>query len=153
MARFTIITVLCSTLLASCGGGDEEKQTTDTNELLGTWKKSCFMDDSDQNDIEYFTEIYEFKEDVINISFTLYATSTCENEVFSGSVELAYVVGDKSTTAAGDEVTNIDITMPDSEVILDIFKVEQSYLYLGEERSDNLRPDIINFKNWYEKQY
>ncbi len=152
MARFTIITVLCSTLLASCGG-DEEKQTTDTNELLGTWKVACFMDDSDPDDIEYFTDTYEFKAEIINVNFILYASSACEKEVFSGSRQLSYVIGDKFKTAAGNEVTNIDITMPDGEVALNVFKVEQSYLYFGEERSDNLRPNIIDFTKWYEKQY
>ena len=66
---------------------------------------------------------------------------------------LTYTLGEKSNTISGDEVRNIDITIQRGDVVLDIFKIEQSYLYFGEFRDDGLRSDTIDFTSWYEKQY
>ncbi len=152
MIRCTLTTILFSSLLISCGSDDKQDESV-VNELLGTWKTGCLIDDSDPDDIEYTITTLEVKEKTINSQFTLYSTSSCENVLTSIPIELAYALGEKATTISGDEIRNIDITLQNGDVVLDIFKIEQSYLYFGEDRDDTLRSDTIDFTSWFEKQY
>lgn len=151
MIRCTLTTILFSSLLISCG--DEKHDEPVVNNLLGTWKAPCIIDDSDPKNIEYSAITLEVKEEIINSQFSLYSTSSCEKALTSTTTELTYILGEQATTLAGDEVRNIDITVSSGDVVLDIFKIEQGYLYFGEDRDDALRPDTVDFTVWFEKQY
>lgn len=149
MIRSTLTTILLSSLLISCDDNQDEPVVDD---FLGTWTASCIEDDSDPDNIEYITTISEIQGDVINVQYYVYPTSSCENAIFSYSTELPYILGEKSSTLSESSVRNIAITKEDA-VVLDIFIIEQGYLYFGEERDDGLRSDAIDYTFWFEKQY
>ena len=152
MIRYTLTTILFSSLLISCGS-DDKKDEPVANEFVGRWKTPCFIDDSEPDNIKYTITKMQVTEKTIKSQYTLYPTSTCENKIISFPIVLTYTLGEKSNTISGDEVRNIDITIQRGDVVLDIFKIEQSYLYFGEFRDDGLRSDTIDFTSWYEKQY
>ena len=149
-------TILFSLLLISCGSDDKQDDSvvnelqgdSVVNELLGTWKTGC-LDDSD----EYTITTLEVKEKTINSQFTSYSTSSCENVLTSTPLESTYTLGEEATTILGNEIRNIDIMLQNGDVVIDIFKIEQGYLYFGEARDDTLRADTIDFTSWFEKQY
>jgi len=151
--RSIISTFILVPLLISCGG-DKKSPVTETpvqNELLGIWIKTCAPHENGDSTM-HFDGTFIFENNIVTMDFTSYESSLCEIEVSSEYNEYEYVIGEELTTSAGNIVTELDIIIS-NETKLDVFKIEEGYLYFGVSRDDDLRPEAIDFTFWYEKQY
>jgi hypothetical protein len=127
------------------------------NRLSGTsWVSDCTVDDSILYDNKYFIKKLMFNESNAITEYVIFETSSCINSLSQDYLDSPYTLGDIYKTASNNEVQDINFTTSvNGEVtgeILDIYKIENNYLYLGVDRGDNLRPVEIDFNFRYEKQ-
>ena len=141
----------------SCNDDNGNSKVIDENPLSGTsWVSDCTVDDSILFDNKYFIKKLIFNESNAITEYIIFETSSCINSLSRDYLDSPYTLGDIYETASNNEVQDINFTTSvNGEVtgeILNIYKIENNYLYLGVERDDNLRPIAIDFNFRYEKQ-
>lgn len=145
MIRYSLITILFSLLLASCGDNKKDSVIEDPiieNSLIGTWESDCVADEGDQ----WLIETIKVTDEAVTLYQTFYPTSSCQNESEEVSQLVTYSLGEQSTAG----ITNIDIMIPGTDdIILDIFKIEAGVLYFGDDidEDDSTRPTDIDYGN------
>jgi hypothetical protein len=151
LIRCTLTTILLSSLLISCGESDTQDEVY-PNDLIGQWETHCNMDDSVPDKVTYSKFKHEFKESTVVTNYTWYESSSCEKVVRTVTSEMPYTIGENIITQNGDEVTTMDITLGSGKLYLEIFKIEQGYLYFGQRNeSSQVRADTIDFSVFYIK--
>jgi hypothetical protein len=141
----------------SCDDNNGDLNPIVDNRLSGTsWVSDCTVDDSILYDNKYFIKKLMFNESNAITEYVIFETSSCINSLSQDYLDSPYTLGDIYKTASNNEVQDINFTTSvNGEVtgeILDIYKIENNYLYLGVDRGDNLRPVEIDFNFRYEKQ-
>jgi hypothetical protein len=141
----------------SCDDNNGDLNLIVDNRLSGTsWVSDCTVDDSILYDNKYFIKKLMFNESNAITEYVIFETSSCINSLSQDYLDSPYTLGDIYKTASNNEVQDINFTTSvNGEVtgeILDIYKIENNYLYLGVDRGDNLRPVEIDFNFRYEKQ-
>jgi len=137
----------------SCDDNNGDSNDIVENSLSGTsWVSDCTVDDSVLYDNKYFIKKLMFNESNAITEYIIFETSSCINSLSRDSLDAPYTLGDIYETASNNEVQDINFTTNVNSEILDIYKIENNYLYLGVERDDNLRPVEIDFNFRYEKQ-
>jgi len=141
----------------SCTDDSDDSTVIGENPLSGTsWVSDCTVDDSVPYDNKYFIKKLMFNESNAITEYIIFETSSCITSLSQDSLDAPYTLGDIYQTASNNKVQDINFTTSvNGEVtgeILNIYKIENNYLYLGVERDDNLRPIAIDFNFRYEKQ-
>jgi hypothetical protein len=93
-----------------------------------------------------------FNESNAITEYIIFETSSCINSLSQDYLDAPYTLGDIYDTASNNKVQDINFTTGVNSEALNIYKIENNYLYLGVERDDNLRPIAIDFNFRYEKQ-
>jgi hypothetical protein len=137
----------------SCTDDNDDSTVIVENPLSGTsWVSDCTVDDSVLYDNKYFIKKVMFNESNAITEYILFETSSCINSLSRDYLDAPYTLGAIYETASNNEVQDINFTNSVNGEILDIYKIENNYLYLGVERGSNLRPIEIDFNFRYEKQ-
>jgi hypothetical protein len=157
MFKFRVIPLILCVSVMSCTDDNDDSTVIEENRLSGTsWVSDCTVDDSVLYDNKYFIKKLMFNESNAITEYIIFETSSCINSLSRDYLDAPYTLGDIYETASNNKVQDINFTTSvNGEVtgeILDIYKIENNYLYLGVERGSNLRPEAIDFNFRYEKQ-
>jgi hypothetical protein len=137
----------------SCTDDNDDSTVIVENPLSGTsWVSDCTVDDSVLYDNKYFIKKLMFNESNAITEYIIFETSSCINSLSQDYLDAPYTLGDIYDTASNNKVQDINFTTGVNSEALNIYKIENNYLYLGVERDDNLRPIAIDFNFRYEKQ-
>jgi hypothetical protein len=137
----------------SCTDDNDDSTAIVENPLSGTsWVSDCTVDDSVLYDNKYFIKKVMFNESNAITEYIIFETSSCINSLSQDYLDAPYTLGDIYDTASNNKVQDINFTTGVNSEALNIYKIENNYLYLGVERDDNLRPIAIDFNFRYEKQ-
>jgi hypothetical protein len=137
----------------SCTDDNDDSTVIVENPLSGTsWVSDCTVDDSVLYDNKYFIKKVMFNESNAITEYIIFETSSCINSLSQDYLDAPYTLGDIYDTASNNKVQDINFTTGVNSEALNIYKIENNYLYLGVERDDNLRPTAIDFNFRYEKQ-
>jgi hypothetical protein len=137
----------------SCTDDNDDSTVIVENPLSGTsWVSDCTVDDSVLYDNKYFIKKVMFNESNAITEYIIFETSSCINSLSQDYLDAPYTLGDIYDTASNNKVQDINFTTGVNSEALNIYKIENNYLYLGVERDDNLRPIAIDFNFRYEKQ-
>lgn len=153
MFIFRVMPLILCVSIMSCNDGNEDSTVIEENPLSRTsWVSDCTFDDSVLHDNKYFIKKLTFNEYTVRTEHIIFQTSSCINSFSRDSLNAPYTLGDIYQTASNNEVQDINFTTGVNSESLNIYKIENNYLYLGVERDDNLRPIAIDFNFRYEKQ-
>ena len=153
MFKFRVIPLILCVSVMSCTDDNDDSTVIEENRLSGTsWVSDCTVDDSVLYDNKYFIKKLMFNESNAITEYIIFETSSCINSLSRDSLDAPYTLGAIYETASNNEVQDINFTNSVNGEILDIYKIENNYLYLGVERGSNLRPIEIDFNFRYEKQ-
>jgi hypothetical protein len=137
----------------SCTDDNDDSTAIVENPLSGTsWVSDCTVDDSVLYDNKYFIKKLMFNESNAITEYIIFETSSCINSLSQDYLDAPYTLGDIYDTASNNKVQDINFTTGVNSEALNIYKIENNYLYLGVERDDNLRPIAIDFNFRYEEQ-
>jgi hypothetical protein len=137
----------------SCTDDNDDSTVIVENPLSGTsWVSDCTVDDSVLYDNKYFIKKVMFNESNAITEYIIFETSSCINSLSQDYLDAPYTLGDIYDTASNNKVQDINFTTGVNSEALNIYKIENNYLYLGVERDDNLRPIAIDFNFRYEEQ-
>lgn len=159
MFSYKIIVISLSTFIFFACDSDSNKEVENIpSTLTGTWKGICQTADLSSGSSENRIVTYKFgpagqdgRYSGVDINYKFYETSSCITEKSNVDIVATYEIGEEITTDTGLVAYEIDIRNGDISLLKSIFRIEQTYLYLGLENQNIPRPKEINFSFWHEK--